>query len=130
MGEKAPSVDLWLQEAKAEENAAKCGMYLVHNGVVRQTAKAMVREGAEGTLPVKGMRFGYDAKKVKETVEKTKRLPGIYHVRAWLNEGELALGEDLMLVLIGGDIRPHVVDALQFLVGALKQECVFEIERT
>jgi len=33
-----------------------------------------------------------------------------------------------MYVLIGGDIRPRVVDALQFLVGKLKQECVTEQE--
>ena len=33
-----------------------------------------------------------------------------------------------MLVLIGGDIRPHVVDALQSLVGRIKTECVSEKE--
>ena len=47
-------------------------------------------------------------------------MPGIYCVKAWLNEGELAVGDDIMLVLVGGDIRPHVVDALQALVGRLK----------
>ena len=56
-------------------------------------------------------------------------MDGIYYVRAWLNEGELELGDDIMYVLIGGDIRPRVVDALQFLVGKLKNECVTEIER-
>nr|WP_320415657.1 hypothetical protein [Candidatus Contubernalis alkalaceticus] len=35
---------------------------------------------------------------------------------------------DIIYVLIGGDIRPHVVDALQFLVGKIKTECVTEIE--
>ena len=43
--------------------------------------------------------------------------------------GELAMGDDIMLVLIGGDIRPHVVDALQALVGTIKNECVSEVER-
>ena len=55
-------------------------------------------------------------------------MPGIGYVRVWLNEGELQVGDDIMLVLIGGDIRPHVVDALQFLVGRLKNECVRETE--
>ena len=36
--------------------------------------------------------------------------------------------DDIMLVLVGGDIRPHVIDALQFLVGKLKTECVSEKE--
>jgi len=33
-----------------------------------------------------------------------------------------------MYVLIGGDIRPHVVDALQYLVSRIKDECVTEEE--
>ena len=33
-----------------------------------------------------------------------------------------------MLVLIGGDIRPHAVDCLQALVGQIKTECVVERE--
>ena len=49
-------------------------------------------------------------------------------MRAWLNEGVLEAGEDIMYVLVGGDIRPHVVEALQFLVGKLKSECVTEEE--
>ena len=58
----------------------------------------------------------------------TRAMEGIHCVRAWLNEGELAPGDDIMYVLVGGDIRPHVVDALQFLVGKLKAECVTETE--
>ena len=44
-----PSMDLWLKEAKADPCAKKCGMFLVHNGTVRETAKALVRQGAAGT---------------------------------------------------------------------------------
>ena len=35
-----------------------------------------------------------------------------------------------MYVMIGGDIRPHVVDALTALVGKIKTECVSEVEKT
>ena len=38
------------------------------------------------------------------------------------------MGDSIMLVLIGGDIRPHVVDCLQTLVGRIKSECVTETE--
>ena len=55
-------------------------------------------------------------------------MDGIHYVRAWLNQGELRVGDDIMFVLIGGDIRPHVVEALQFLVGKIKSECVTETE--
>lgn len=124
----SPSMDVWLAEAKAHENADKVGMYLTHNGIVRKSAKAKVRLGEENTKNVTGMLFSYDQAKVDAAVEETYGLDGIYYVKAWLNEGELCVGDDIMYVLIGGDIRPHVVNALQFLVGKLKNECVEEKE--
>lgn len=123
-----PSMDEWLREAKTDPSANKIGMYLVHNGVVRETARAQVRDGCEDTVPVSGMFFSYDAEKVEEAIAETYELPGVHYVRVWLNEGELKAGEDIMYVLVGGDIRPHVVAALQFLVGRLKVKCVVERE--
>ena len=123
-----PSMDEWLKEAKAHESAEKIGMYLTHNGIVRKSAKAKVRYGEENTKEVSGMLFSYDQEKVDKAIEETMQMEGIYYVKAWLNEGELTLGDDIMYVLIGGDIRPRVVDALQFLVGKLKNECVEETE--
>ena len=125
---KVPSMDLWLKEAKAHPSAAKIGMYLTHNGIVRETAKTAVRNGEENTKPVTGMLFSYDAKKVESVIADTYRMDGIYYIKTWLNEGELKVGDDIMYVLIGGDIRPHVVDALQYLVGRIKNECVSETE--
>ena len=55
-------------------------------------------------------------------------MEGIYYVRVWVNEGLLQVGDDIMFVLIGADIRPHAVDALQTLVGKIKSECVTERE--
>ena len=75
------------------------------------------------------MEFAYDAAKVDAVIAEAYKMQGIFHVKVWLNEGLLNLGEDIMYVLIGGDIRPHVIDALQFLVGKIKTECVMEIEQ-
>ena len=130
MAKTIPSMDAWLREAKAHPDADKVGMYLTHNGVVRGTAKARVRLGAQDAQPVTGMTFSYDEAKMEAAVAETLAMDGIYYARAWLNEGELAVGEDIMFVLVGGDIRPHVVDALQFLVGRLKSECVTELEHS
>ena len=130
MKQSMPSLDLWLREAKQDPSAPLCGMYLAHNGTVRQTARALVRQGQPDTAPVTGMCFSFDTGKVEQAVEAARRMDGIYYVRVWLNEGELDLGDDIMLVLIGGDIRPHVVDALQALVGRIKNECVTEQEHS
>ena len=124
-----PSMDAWLAEAKAHESAPKIGMYLTHNGIVRQSARAKVRLGAQDTKPVTGMYFSYNQEKVDAVIAETYNLEGICYIKVWLNEGELSVGDDIMYVLIGGDIRPHVVDALQYLVGRIKSECVTEEER-
>lgn len=123
-----PSMDLWLKEAKEHEYASKVGMYLTHNGVVRESAKALVRHGDENTQPVRGMVFDYDESKVEAVVADAYRQPGIYYVKVWLNRGQLQVGDDLMYVLVGGDIRPHVIAGLEYLVGRLKKECVTETE--
>ena len=124
----SPSMDEWLREAKADENASRCGMFLFHNGVVRESAKAQVRSGVTDTPAVTGMYFSYDAAKVDTAIACALAMPGIFLVRVWLNEGVLAVGDDIMFVLVGGDIRPHVIDALQALVGEIKNHCVLEEE--
>ncbi|MCF0120261.1 MAG: molybdopterin biosynthesis protein [Oscillospiraceae bacterium] len=126
---QSPSIDQWLREAKADPSAEKIGMYLVHNGIVRRSAKARVRRGDENAPDVEGMYFNYDASKVEAAVAETYKMPGIYYIRTWLNSGELEVGDDIMYVLIGGDIRPHIVDALNSLVGKIKDECVIEQEK-
>ena len=128
MSKPVPSIDAWLCEAKAHETAPLCGMYLTHNGTVRQTAKAKVRYGEENTKEVTGMIFSYDEEKVNAVIADTYKMEGIYYIKVWLNEGQLTMGDDIMHVLIGGDIRPRVVDALQYLVGRVKNECVVETE--
>ena len=128
MSKPSPSMDQWLKEAKAHESAPKIGMYLTHNGIVRQSARSKVRQGDPNSRPVAGMVCSYDAELVEDVINDAKKREGIYYVRVWLNEGQLKLGDDIMYVLIGGDIRPHVVDALQYLVGRIKTECVKETE--
>lgn len=128
MKKTSPSMDAWLREAKEHPSAPKIGMYLTHNGIVRETAKAQVRNGEENTPAVVGMEFSYNAEKVEEVIADTYRMDGIYYIKLWLNEGTLKVGDDIMYVLIGGDIRPRVVDALQYLVGRIKNECVTETE--
>ena len=127
MGKPEPSMDQWLAEAKASKNADKCGMFLTHNGIVRSTAKAQVRQGEE--MPaVAQVDFSYDAAGVEAAVAEALTWDGVYYVKVWLNEGVLEVGESIMYVLIGADIRPRCIDALQNLVGKIKNELVVEKE--
>ena len=80
MSKPTPSIDAWLKEAKAHESAPKVGMYLTHNGTVRQSAKAKVRYGAEDTKEVTGMIFSHDEVKVNAVIAYTYKMDGIYDI--------------------------------------------------
>ena len=123
-----PDLSQWLKEAKAHPDAGKVGMYLTHNGVVRETARAAVREGARDTAPVTGMRFSYDEAAISAAEEAARQMDGVYYVRTWFNSGVLQPGDDIMFLLVGGDTRPHTVAALESLLHRLKTACVKEEE--
>ena len=108
MAKTEPSVDQWLREAKADPAAAQCGMFLTHEVVA--------------------VEFSYDAEGLAAAEAEALTWPGVYYVRTWLNEGRCEVGDSLMYVLIGADIRPNCIDALQKLVGHIKNELVVEKE--
>lgn len=117
---RPPSLDAWLAEVKRDPAAAGVGMYLCHNGVVRSYS----RDGK----PVAAMQLGVDRERLAEIVASAELMEGVSVVRAWVNEGELEVGDDIMYVLVGGDIRDHVFEALQALVRMIKTEVVTESE--
>ncbi|MCL2324449.1 MAG: molybdenum cofactor biosynthesis protein MoaE [Actinomycetia bacterium] len=128
MSRPEPSMDAWLKEAKADPRAKECGMLLVHNGIVRVTPKAQVREGVQGLGEVSEIDFSYDAAGVAAAEAEALTWPGVAWVRTWLNEGTLKVGDSIMYVMIGADIRPNCIEALQKLVGKIKTELVTETE--
>ena len=128
MAKPEPSMDAWLKEAKADPKAAQCGMFLTHNGVVRITPKQQVREGVEGLGEVAQVEFSYDAEGVAAAEKEALTWPGVYYVRTWLNEGALNVGDSIMYVMIGADIRPRCIDALNKLEGKIKNDLVVEKE--
>ena len=117
---KKPSLDAWLAEVKAEPGAADVGMYLCHNGVVRSYS----RDGK----PVASMELSVDRDMLAEILSTAELMEGVSVVRAWVNEGHLEVGDDIMYVLVGGDIRDHVFEALGALVRMIKSEVVTETE--
>ena len=78
MGKTVPSMDAWLAEAKKAPDADKVGMYLVHNGIVRKTAKAKVRQGEENAPDVVRLFFDSDQEKVDAAIREAEKMEGIY----------------------------------------------------
>jgi molybdopterin synthase catalytic subunit len=116
-----PSLDVWLAEAKREADAAGVGMYLCHNGVVRSFSR-------DGRL-VSGMDLAVDHGRLAEILSTTRLMDGVSIVRVWVNEGHLEVGDDIMYVMVGGDIRDNVFEALSALVRMIKTEVVTETEQ-
>jgi len=120
MSDGHPQFETWLDEIKSGPHSARIGMYLMHNGVVRGTAR-------DGT-PVTGMDLSYDAERLRTILSEIEARPGVVAVMVWINQGRLTIGDDIMRVLLAGDIRENVFGALQELVRLVKTECVKEWE--
>jgi len=116
----APDVNAWIEDVKAQPDSDRIGMMLIHRGVVRGTTRA--------GEPVSAMTLTYDADLLARFVAEAGAWEGIVAARAWVNEGLLAVGDDIMSVLVAGDIRPNVFAALERLVGLIKSEVVSESE--
>ncbi len=116
----SPSLQAWLEEIKSGPDSSRIGMYLMHNGVVRGTAR-------DGSV-VSGMDLSYDHRHLAEVIAQVETKPGVVAARAWVNEGTLTVGDDIMYALVAGDIRENVFAGLQELVRLIKSEVVAERE--
>ncbi len=113
-------VEKWIEEIKQSVDPDMLGMVLVHNGVVRASSK----KGGH----VQGMRLSFDRELLKDVMAEAEKQEGIAGVRAWINEGDLKVGEDIMYVLVAGRFRTDVLPVLQHLLGRIKGEVVREEE--
>lgn len=53
--------------------------------------------------------FSYDKAGLEAALKEALSWEGVYYVQAWLNEGRVEVGESLMYVLIGADIRGRML---------------------
>ncbi len=91
----------------------RAGMILCHNGVVRDTS----RDGRK----VSGLTLSVDHEKLRQVVETYKRKPGIIEILVEIAENRnLAVGDDVMLLVVAGDIRENVIAVLSDTLNAIK----------
>ncbi len=117
---KRVSADELIERVKRRAKPENLGMVLVHNGVVRGSSKS----GRE----VKEMELSVNREKLKELIEEIEKREGIEAVEVWINEGRLKVGDDIMLVAVGGRFRSDVLPAFEELIGRIKREVVVEKE--
>lgn len=113
-------VDEWIKEIKRDCPPDRLGMILVHNGIVRASSK-------QGK-PVGGMKLSYDHEALGKAVRRFKNVEGIVEIRAWINEGQLKVGDDIMYVCVAGRFRKDILPVFQELITLIKSQIVKEEE--
>lgn len=89
------------------------GMVLCHNGIVRGKS----RDGRK----VKKLSVSVDHRKLEQIVSEQKQRPGILDVRVEIAEDRvLSVGDDVMLLLVAGDIRENVIAVLTDTLNQIK----------
>jgi molybdopterin synthase catalytic subunit len=102
-----------LDTVKAHPRFERAGMVLCHNGVVRATS----RDGRR----VNGLRVAVDARRLTTVLAAARRKPGIVDVQAEIAaDRDLAVGDDVMLLVVAGDVRENVIAVLEETLNAIK----------
>jgi len=102
-----------IEKIKQHPDYPKAGMILAHNGVVRQTS----RDGRNVT----GLRVAVDRGKLERIIGERKQTPGIIDILVEIfDETDLAVGDDVMYLVVAGDIRETVVATLKETLDEIK----------
>lgn len=114
-------IDKMMQEIKNHPDFDRVGMVLCHNGVVRGTS----RDGRQ----VKGLRVITDHKMLRQILAEQKQKPGILDIRVEITENQdLSVGDDVMLLLVAGDIRENVIAVLSETLNLIKSTVTVKTE--
>ncbi|NOX34501.1 MAG: molybdenum cofactor biosynthesis protein MoaE [Deltaproteobacteria bacterium] len=104
-----------LDKIKQHPDYHKAGMILCHNGVVRATS----REGREVT----GLEIVVDHERLEKIITEQKKRPGIIEILIHINEGrKLSVGDDVMFLLVAGNIRENVIGSLTDTLNQVKTQ--------
>ena len=102
-----------MQDIKNHSDFDSVGMVLCHNGVVRATS----RDGHS----VRGLRVSVDHEKLRRLLAEQKKKTGIIDIRVEIAENrDLSVGDDVMLLLVAGDIRENVIAVLTETLNLIK----------
>ncbi|MFH0958077.1 MAG: molybdenum cofactor biosynthesis protein MoaE [Pseudomonadota bacterium] len=120
---KEPSVSLehLLARVKAHPDIMKAGMILCHNGIVRDFSRMDGRGVVE-------LQVSVDRPRIESVKSWALSQPGIVALEIEAFEGSFTVGEDLLLVVLAGDIRENVFSVMKELIERIKTECVKKTE--
>lgn len=101
--------------------ADNVGMVLVHNGIVRGWSRG------DGST-VCQMEVVSDQDKIEQIRRDVEDMEGIFKVAIEARSGMMQPGDDVLFLIVAGDIREHVKSALALLLDRVKAEAVTKRE--
>jgi molybdopterin synthase catalytic subunit len=111
----------FIDQIKRRPDYEKVGMILCHNGVVRSTS----RDGRA----VHGLRVTVDQKGLEEVIDAQKSRPGIVEILVQINaDRDLMVGDNVMGLVVAGDVRENVIAALTDTLNAIKTKVTRKTE--
>lgn len=107
------NLQMLIEKIKMSPEYKRVGMILCHNGVVRGTS----RDGRK----VSGLKITVDHDKLKKIIDENRKRPGIVEILVEIADNrDLSVGDDVMFLVVAGDIRENVIKALEETLNAIK----------
>ncbi len=107
------SISRMINAIKKHPEYSKAGMILCHNGVVRESS----RDGRE----VSGLRVSVDSEKLNRIITEQKKVTGIVEIFVEIfADKDLMVGDDVMHLVVAGDIRENVIKVLSETLDLIK----------
>ncbi len=106
---------------KDKDFADNVGMILIHNGTVRGWSRG-------DHSSVQKMEVFSDLEKIEQIRLDIEAMEGIYKVVVEARSGVMEPGDDVLFLIVAGDIRENVKPALALLLDRIKSEAVTKKE--
>ena len=98
------------------------GMVLCHNGTVRSWSRTV--PGSVQYVDVQP-----DHARIERLRQEYLARPGIFRILVEAHQGRLQPGDDLLFIVVAGDVREHVKPVLAELLDRIKAEAVIKTEQ-
>lgn len=115
------SLERLIAQVKGSPEISRAGMILCHNGIVRQFDRL-------GRRRVTALRIEVNQSAVERIRSWAESQEGIVAVAIEAFEGEFHVGDDLLYVVVAGDVRENVFAVMRETVGKIKAEGVRKTE--
>jgi len=106
--------DKMLEKIRKNPDSNKIGMVASHLGIVRGHS----RDGRK----VKGVEVAYDMEVLNLIMQQIKKMPGIVEALVEVKSGLFKVGDEVLYLSVGGDIRENVFPALITGVEMIKKD--------